>query len=260
MNHRVACLLAAGLALACEAPGVTASEPPPYVEILVGGAPQPHYTHQGRWYIEALKGREYSIQLRNPFAVRVAVALSVDGLNTIDARQTSPADARKWVLDPYETVTISGWQTSRTEARRFEFTTEEKSYGQALGRTANFGIISAVFFKERVPEVRTLDEFARSQVQQPAAPPGAARAAADAKRENEYAATGMGRSTDHVVTQVRLNLEDVPAHVVNIRYEFRPQLVQLGVLPAASVHDPLQRRERARGFEPGFAPVPPSLR
>jgi len=50
----------------------------------------------------------------------VAVALSVDGLNTIDARETTAAGARKWVLDPYQIVTISGWQTSQTEARRFE--------------------------------------------------------------------------------------------------------------------------------------------
>jgi hypothetical protein len=162
------------------------------------------------------------------------------------------------VLDPYQAVTISGWQTSRTEARRFEFTTEERSYGQALGRTTNFGVISAVFFKERVPEVRTADESARAQARQPAAAP---RSESMVKRENEeYAATGMGRRTDHVVTQVRLNLEDVPAHTVNIRYEFRPQLVQLGILPTAPVRDPLQRRDRARGFEPGFAPVPPSLR
>ena len=89
--------------------------------------------------------------------------------------------------------------------------------------------------------------------------PHAANRRSSAQTKN-YAATGMGRRTDHVVTQVRLNLEDVPAHTVNIRYEFRPQLVQLGILPAAPVHDPLQRRERARGFEPGFAPVPPSLR
>jgi len=258
MNHRVARLMVAGLALAYEAPRLTASEPPPFVEILVAGTPQSRYAHHGRWYIEALKGREYAIQLRNPFGVRVAVALSVDGLNTIDARQTSATDARKWVLDPYQTVTISGWQTSRTEARRFEFTTEERSYGQALGKTANFGVISAVFFKERVPEVRTADQGARSQARQPAAAP---RSESMAKRAAEdYAATGMGRRTDHVVTQVRLNLEDVPAHTVNIRYEFRSQLVQLGILPAAPVHDPLQRRERARGFEPGFAPVPPSLR
>ena len=258
MKHRVACLMVAGLALACEAPRVTASEPSPSVEILVGGTPQPRYAHQGRWYIEALKSREYAIQLRNPFGVRVAVALSVDGLNTIDARQTSAADARKWVLDPYQTVTISGWQTSRTEARRFEFTTEERSYGQALGKTTDFGVISAVFFKERVPEARTADEAARAQAQQSAAAP---RSESMVKRaDEEYAATGMGRRTGHVVTQVRLNLEDVPAHTANIRYEFRPQLVQLGILPAAPAHEPLQRRERARGFEPGFAPVPPSLR
>ena len=58
MKHRVACLMVAGLALACEAPRVTASEPSPSVEILVGGTPQPRYAHQGRWYIEALKSRE----------------------------------------------------------------------------------------------------------------------------------------------------------------------------------------------------------
>lgn len=257
MNHRFLYLAAAGLALAADPHGlVSAYEPAPNVEILVGGTPQRRYAHDGRWYVEALKGREYAIQLRNPYGVRVAVALSVDGLNTIDARQTSAREARKWVLDPYQTVTISGWQTSRTEARRFEFTTEERSYGQALGKTANFGVISAVFFKERVPEIRTLDESARLQSQ---APPASPRADASAKRE-EYAATGMGRKTDHAVVDVRLNLEEAPSHAVNIRYEFRPQLVRLGILPETPVRDPLQRRERASGFEPGFAPVPPSLR
>jgi len=43
--------------------------------------------------------------------------------------------------------------SSRREARRFEFTTEERLYGQALGKTANLGVISAVFFKERVSTI-----------------------------------------------------------------------------------------------------------
>jgi hypothetical protein len=119
--------------------------------ILVDGAPEQRYAHDGRWYVEACKGREYAIRLRNPNAFRVAVALSVDGLITIDACETTAADARKWVISPYETVTINGWQKSRSEARRFEFTPEAGSYGQALGKTANLGVISAVFFKERAP-------------------------------------------------------------------------------------------------------------
>jgi hypothetical protein len=264
MNHRLACLVVTGVALAAMPHSTISASvvyPTPTVEVLVGGSPQRQYPHQGRWYIEAQKGREYAIRLRNPYGVRVAVALSVDGLNTIDARQTSAADARKWVIDPYQTIVISGWQISRSNARRFEFTTEERSYGQALGKTTNFGVISAAFFKERVPAVSVLDEPVR-----PAAPASAAQApgdvSANAKRANEeYAATGMGRRTDHEVMSVSLDLESAPARTVNIRYEFRPQLVRLGIVPPAStIDDPLDRRERARGFEPGFAPVPPSLR
>ena len=235
------------------------------VDILVDGAPQPRYPHDGRLYVEARKGREYAIRLRNPYGVRVAVALSVDGLNTIDARETTAADARKWVLGPYETVTISGWQTSQTEARRFEFTTEARSYGQALGKTANLGVISAVFFKERVatirPDSRRTRRFApavgaagrrRLRVQE------AAAAARENKTEDdEYAATGMGRRTGHAVEQVWLDLEDAPVQTVNIRYEFHPQLVRLGILPPAFTAGPLQRRERAHGFAPGFCPEPP---
>ena len=204
--------------------------------------------------------------MRNPYPVRVAVALSVDGLNSIDARHTGASDARKWVLDPYETVTISGWQISRSEARRFEFTTEAESYGQALGQTANLGMISAVFFKERVAAIARESANERDAARAPAPPPAAPAAqsaagtASQKRLAEEYTATGMGQRTDHAVTQVWLDLEDKPAQTVNIRYEFRPQLVTLGVLPrprSQATVDPLQRRERSRGFEPGFSPEPP---
>jgi hypothetical protein len=265
MAHPFARLTIAALVF-CAAPfAVTFAQPERHgggnVEILVNGTPQRRYPHDGRWYVEALEGREYAIRLRNPYPVRVAVALSVDGLNTIDARHTSATDARKWVLDPHETVTISGWQTSRTEARRFEFTTEARSYGQALGQTDNLGLISAVFFRERV-SIMTRDLKERSASPPPAAPeaPSARSAGPEAKSagetanrkrsDDQYAATGMGRPTDHAVTQVWLDLEDTPAHTVNIRYEFRQQLVRLGILPAVRAIDPLTRRERARGFAP----------
>jgi len=269
MTRRFAYLIVATLALAAAPPAAMSASPTPRpvqaVDILVDGAPQPQFAHGGRWYVEARKGREYAIRLRNPYPVRVAVALSVDGLNTIDARETTAAGARKWVIGPYETVVISGWQTSQTVARRFEFTTEEKSYGQALGKTANLGVISAVVFKERV--VRYTQETSKDQARRqpaPAAesarPESAGSARQESRADNEYAATGMGRRTDHAVEQVWLDLEESPSRVVNIRYEFRPQLVRLGILPGASTPDPLRRRERASGFEPGFCPEPPRQR
>jgi hypothetical protein len=265
MSRLFLCLIAACLALAAyPRHSVSASPADPsvgVVEILVNGAQQRLYEHRGRWYVEALKGREYAIRLRNPYAVRVAVALSVDGLNTIDARQTTAADARKWVLDPYESVTISGWQTSRTEARRFEFTTEAESYGQALGRGANLGVITAAMFRERVTTIARQPADISGRVEAPpAARESSAKAAGSARANDEYAATGMGSRIDHAVTQVWLDLEAAPAQTVNIRYEFRPQLARLGILPVSPAHDPLERRERARGFEPGFSPEPPRRR
>ena len=271
MNHRLACLVAAILALAAGPFAVMSASPVRQsvadVDILVDGAPQPRYPHDGRWYVEARKGREYAIRLRNPYGVRVAVALSVDGLNTIDARETTAADARKWVLGPYDTVTISGWQTSQTEARRFEFTTEARSYGQALGKTANLGMISAVFFKERMATIRpdkSKDEAVPPSSPRRSSAPASEEAAAAAREnkaaDDEYAATGMGRRTGHAVEQVWLDLEDAPVQTVNIRYEFHPQLVRLGILPPAFTAGPLDRRERAHGFAPGFCPEPPRQR
>ena len=201
----------------------------------------------------------------------MAVALSVDGLNPIDTRRTSAGGA-KWVLGPYETVTIEGWQTSMTDARRFEFTSEEQSYGAWLGKTNDLGVISAVFFRERVPELAVLNSMRATPRAEAPAPseqsrertvPAAGAASPvgaeskQAARADGYAATGIGRRTDHAVRQVFLDLEPTPAASVSIRYEYRAQLVRLGVLPPVqAARDPLDRRERARGFDGSFCPEP----
>jgi hypothetical protein len=123
------------------------------MEIIIDRDSVPTYSHKGKTYIEAVKGKEYSIRISNPLGERVGVALSVDGLNTIDAKQTKAAKAAKWILDPYESIVISGWQVSDRQARQFFFTSEDQSYGAKLGKTENFGLISATFFKERRPQV-----------------------------------------------------------------------------------------------------------
>jgi hypothetical protein len=241
------------------------------LEVLVGGRALPQHPFRGARYVEARAGREYSLRLRNPLPVRVAVALSVDGLNTIDARHGDARTARKWVLGPYETVTIEGWQTSVSDARRFYFTTESNSYATWLGEPANQGVISAVFYRERPARITPLTapapgEPARDRRESPNAPAGATSRssgaplgaqAAKGEGAEELAATGFGRTVEHAVRQVHLDLEDSPVATIDIRYEFREQLVRLGVLPPGPApDDPLDRRERARGFTDGFCPVP----
>ena len=81
------------LAMLAAWPALGMSEDRYSMEILVDGRPMEEHAARGRTYLEALEGRDYSIRLRNRTGTRVAVALSVDGLNTIDARTTTPEEA-----------------------------------------------------------------------------------------------------------------------------------------------------------------------
>ena len=262
------------------------------VEVLVDGLAVPEYTASGGVYLEALRGREYAIRLTNRTPDRVGVALSVDGLNTIDARHTTAAAGRKWILGPWESVTISGWQTDGATARRFFFTTESGSYGAWLGRTRDLGGISAAFFPELRRPTPLSDTWsgrgpARSDAPDPrygergrqapaqgsaAGDAGAARKSKEANAarpdspvaseqvlSDEYAATGIGGTVNHPVQLVNFEHGPHPAAVVQLRYEFRDTLVRLGVFPTPPPcpDGALARRERARGFDDGpWAPDP----
>ena len=219
------------------------------MNVLMGDDARPEYSARGRVYVEAVRGADYSIRLTNPTPYRVAVALSVDGLNTIDAKHTSPGSASKWILEPYESTVIAGWQVNDQTARRFFFTGENRSYGAYLGQTENLGVIEAVFYRERRPKVQA--QSPRMEENRKDAQPSPA--AGSTAPSDEYAATGMGGRTTHEVEMVDIDLESTPAARVTIRYEFHPQLVRLGVLP--QLETPLDRRERARGFG-NYCPEP----
>ena len=245
---------------------LTKSYPNFELDVLVNGRPLQEYYARGRTYVEALQGAEYELRLRNPSADRVAVALSVDGLNSIDARHTSAWNASKWVIEPYQTITISGWQMSSERARRFYFTNERDSYGAKLGQTANLGVISAVFFRERrkmvTPSYPISRNRDRSEPQQsgrsqdaPASKSRSADGAAESRAiapvpDDEYAATGIGRNVRNDVHWVNMDLDSHAAGEVTIRYEYYSALLRLGVVPRQQSRQPLQRREDSRGFSP----------
>lgn len=304
----LATLLAATLAGAA-APLCAAGWAPYSITVLVDGAPAPEYASRGRIYIEALKGRNFSVRISNPTSERVAVALSVDGRNVIDAKRTSASDASKWILMPGQTAEIPGWQISGDTSRRFFFTETRRSYAKWLGDTSNVGTIEAVFYRELRPIAATpayprpLFEKRRREAEENSAPedqasaqdraragsslesgvpssppvtvrgeapiidpradqapeaPSAAGKAAPApsarlKESDSFAATGIGRRTEFSVQWIRFEEDPTPAARVALRYEFRAELVRLGVLRS---EDDLYARDRGRGFEREYAPDP----
>ena len=262
------------------------------LSVLVDGCPAAEYPFRDRTYIEASRGKNFSLRLHNPTNERVAVALSVDGLNVVDAKHATALQATKWVLAPGQTVEIPGWQVSGENARRFFFTDTGRSYAKWIGDTRNVGTIEAVFFREkrRAPQPVAQEPLGRLR-EETAVPEGGApggvvggvpggssgdsvKSAPSAKllaeapasegvarpsasEADRFAATGIGERTRFPVQWIRFDEDPVPAASISLRYEYRRELVRLGVL---SGEGDLHARDRGRGFEHPYAPEPDRAR
>jgi hypothetical protein len=113
---------------------------------------KPETYKNGAPYVTASRGESYSVRLFNPLPVRVAVNLTVDGLNSITGKPSGIEDGQKWMIEPNSFITIPGWQVNSAESRRFFFTGKGKSYaqwrGDELGKdlSVNCGVIGAAYF------------------------------------------------------------------------------------------------------------------
>jgi hypothetical protein len=124
-------------------------------------------------------------------------------------------------------------------------------------------VIEAAVFRERKPR-KTISEWLGGvagkapEASRRSRPPAEAESTAEETSDaDEMAATGIGRRVDHRVRRVHLDLEEQPAARIRLRYEYRPQLVHLGVLPSPDEEEALARRELASGFSDfDFAPDP----
>ena len=286
MRHQIltALLLAAGAANASSSSGFG-------LEVLVDGRERPEYAARGTVYVEALRGRDYALRLSNPTGTRVAVALSVDGLNTLDSRRTSarmrangfsrltrPSSFRagrsRTPRRASSTSRASEARTARPSGKRRISASSRRSSSERGFHTKEFLRMKMRALSPRhreVPRPRRRSrpfeaiapfggcpaetgELAQNEPSRHGTGPFAEISSSSSSSpsptlSDEYAATGMGRKTQFGVTQVDLELETEPAAVVRLRYEFRPQLVALGVLPRDPDSSRIARRERARGFE-----------
>jgi hypothetical protein len=223
----------------------------------------------GRFYVEAREGSRYSVALANRTGERVGVVLTVDGLNAISGERDTGC-GRMYVLDPWQRTTVQGWRTSLREVRRFTFVDERTSYAARSGKAnEKMGWIEVAVHRERRPYVlsaprpepyeRESGSAGKSEAPRESAARDSAEAAAPAvlggAPARSYPGTGWGQRTHDPVVLVSFDPERVPSERVSLRYEYRPALVALGVLPhRVPPRDRLWERDHA---EPGFAQPPP---
>jgi hypothetical protein len=202
---------------------------------IVSDSPSPGWyekrnRYQGSIYVR--EGGEYSVLVKNPLPVRVAVSVSVDGLNTIDGRSGRMSQGRKWIIQPYGSITIRGWQTGDNNLRKFVFTRPRYSYAAWRERrdgrrlTQNLGEIKVAYFWNR-EELRDVlsppieygyknyptDNLSSRRHMGLSAP----------SRFDQKAGTGMGRHEHNPVRAVNFHYNTgmySERNVLTIRYSF----------------------------------------
>ena len=202
-------------------------------------------------YVEAKKGENYGITIRNHSPERLAVVIAVDGRNIITGSRSNLGNSETmYIVNAGEQVQYDGWRTTDNEVRRFYFTEPADSYSiRTFGDSSAMGVIAVAVFRQKErpepvfernkgkasPGAPSLDSATRSQ--------GKAGAA-------ERAGTGFGDERYSPVVRVEFEPESVPVQKTLAKYEWRETLCKKGILSCGQ-----ERKNRL--WDDGYAPFPP---
>jgi hypothetical protein len=136
------------------------------VHILVDGNTVKEYTKDGKTFIEAKHGSEYTIKIKNNTARRVLAVVSVDGINVVTGQVATPEDTG-YVINGYGSLNLQGYRKDEEGGGRFKFTDKSSGYSKEVdGTGVNSGVIGVTIF----PEKYTIHDLIRDSQPRPFMP------------------------------------------------------------------------------------------
>jgi hypothetical protein len=216
-----------------------------------------------RTYLEASKGKNYTLRLRNTSNERVGVVVAVDGRNILSGKKSHlRSNEKMYVLDPYETANYDGWRTSKNRVNRFYFTSAGNSYSNAWGDRSAMGVIAVAVFKEKHKQYgnRKYKRIAPSH---------------RGYLSEDSAGTGFGDDSYSPTINVNFIAQNRADFKQFIKYEWRSNLCKRGVIDCNRYQDDrnnyydggdsYNRNHGNNRFWPreannGFVPYPPSYK
>ena len=209
-------------------------------------------THIIKKYLEARKGDNYGIVIRNMTSERVGVVIAVDGRNIISGKKSNlKNDEAMYLVNGHDQARYDGWRTDKDTVHKFYFTDTHDSYAvRTFSDLTSMGVIAVAVYRERerpkpLCEQKSLDRA-------PAAPSAGspARSKSGAVRD-EAAGTGFGDPQYSPTIKVAFEPEPDPVQKTLVKYEWREVLCRKGILNC--------RQEPGNRLwdEDEYAPFPP---
>ncbi len=206
-------------------------------------------------FLEAQKGENYGIVIRNNTPERIGIVIAVDGRNIISGRQSELGNSETmYILNAYEHAQYDGWRTSNAEVHRFYFTNPSDSYSVKTFHDATaMGVVAVAVFREKsLHQHHHEQERSMKKGPSPAAPSteSAGRSMGKALADDRVG-TGFGDAQYSPVINVAFEPERMPIQKTLIKYEWRDTLCRNGILRCGN-----ETGNRLWDAD-GFAPYPP---
>jgi hypothetical protein len=217
----------------------------------------PRVHQEGKFfYMEAVKGQGYSIQVTNKSNRRIGVVIAVDGRNIIDGKKSDlERNERMYIIGAHETNTFEGWRTGLDRTNRFYFTEQSGSYAEKVFADASaMGTIALAVYREKLPEItpHSGSSYRMKEELGEAAPgPSAGSRSADRaeQKKTQEAGTGFGETTYSPARVVHFDPEHTTAEKIVLKYEWRSELCRKGIIPCGP-------KNRFWPDDHEFAPIP----
>jgi hypothetical protein len=228
---------------------------------FLGYRTYPRRSQEGKFfYVEAVKGQRYSIQVTNRSDRRIGVVIAVDGRNIIDGKKSDlKRNERMYIIGPHGSNTFEGWRTGMDRTNRFYFTEQSDSYAEKVFADASaMGTIALAVYKEKLPEIVPYSGGASKMKDErtgasPSAPGENRSAGRSEQKMHEQAGTGFGETTYSPAYRVHFDPEPTIAEKIVLKYEWRSELCKKGIISCGP-------KNRLWPDDCEFAPIPKDFR
>ena len=219
------------------------------------------FPHQDFWkrgtrvikkFLEAKRGENYGIVIRNNTPERIGVVIAVDGRNIISGKRSDLKNSEiMYIVNGYENARYDGWRTAQDQVHKFYFTEPSDSYSvRTFADSSAMGIIAVAVYREKE---RPQPPFEQSQGKTAPAAPAARGSARSAEKTlaDESAGTGFGDAQYSPTMKVEFEPERTPVQKTLVKYEWREVLCRKGILRCG------QEMGNRLWDEDEYAPYPP---
>jgi hypothetical protein len=219
------------------------------------------FSHQDLWngqtriiktYLEAKKGENYVIVIRNNSPERIGVVIAVDGRNIISGNRSDLKNSETmYIVNPFERARYDGWRTTDNQVHRFYFTDPADSYSvRTFADSSAMGVIAVAVYREK-KRPQSMSEQ-KDGVAAPAVPSIDGTTRSQRKTlSDESAGTGFGDARYSPVVRVSFEPERTPVQKTLVKYEWPETLCRKGIIQCD------QDRKNRLWDKDGYAPYPP---